>query len=166
MTQIEINIDDYLSEEEKKDLCIKTFKEAVNRELLNGANNNTIQSDTEIQRVIGNISHHIIMNEVQKHIPDFEQMIKDKVRKNLTTQTLNYEVFKVKNVWDSKESLAVTYINETVKECRDMFKERIKKEIENYDLSEKISNEVSSIFDELAGNLYKLSELFLSKKLT
>ena len=33
---IEININDYLSEEEKKELVIQTFKETVKRELLDG----------------------------------------------------------------------------------------------------------------------------------
>ena len=160
---IEININDYLSEEEKKELVIQTFKETVKRELLDGKSDNTIQSDSEIQRVIGNISHHIVMKEMQNYIPDFEDMIKTKVRKCLSESNLNYEIFKVKNAWDSKESLAVTYINETVKECKEIFQNRIKEAIENYDLSKTITDEVSAVFDEMAGNFYKLSELFHKK---
>ncbi len=160
---IEININDYLSEEEKKELVIQTFKETVKRELLDGKSDNTIQSDSEIQRVIGNISHHIVMKEMQTYIPEFEQMIKDKVRKTLTTSDLKYEIFKVKNAWDSQESLAVTYLNETVKNCKETFQNRIKETIENYDLSKTITDEVSAVFDEMAGNFYKLSELFYKK---
>ena len=163
MAQIEIDINEYLSEEEKKELVIQTFKETVKRELLDGHNDNTIQSDSEIQRVIGNITHHIVMAEVQKYIPDFEEQIKNKVRKVLTEKDLSYEIFKVKNAWDSKESLAITYLNETVKDCKETFQARIKETIENYDLSKAITDEVSVVFDEMAGNFYKLSELFYKK---
>lgn len=163
MAQIEIDINEYLSEEEKKELVIQTFKETVKRELLDGHNDNTIQSDSEIQRVIGNITHHIVMEEVQKYIPDFEEQIKSKVRKVLTENDLSYEIFKVKNVWDSKESLAITYLNETVKDCKETFQARIKETIENYDLSKAITDEVGAVFDEMAGNFYKLSELFYKK---
>jgi len=160
---IEININDYLSEEEKKELVIQTFKETVKRELLDGKSDNTIQSDSEIQRVIGNISHHIVMKEMQTYIPEFEQMIKDKVRKILTTADLTYQIFKKKDAWDNHESLAITYLNETVKNCKETFQNRIKEIIENYDLSKAITDEVSAVFNEMAGNFYKLSELFYKK---
>ena len=160
---IEININDYLSEEEKKELVIQTFKETVKRELLDGKLDNTIQSDSEIQRVIGNISHHIVMKEMQTYIPEFEQMIKEKVRKTLTTEDFTYQIFKKKDIWDNHESLAITYLNETVRSCKETFQNRIKETIENYDLSKSIAEEVSVVFDEMAGNFYKLSELFYKK---
>ena len=160
---IEININDYLSEEEKKELVIQTFKETVKRELLDGHSDNTIQSDSEIQRVIGNISHEIVMQELKQYIPEYEDLLKTKVKKQLTETNLNFEIFRTKSDWSNTESLAVTYINETVKECKETFKTRIKEAIENYDLSKVITDEVSSVFDEMAGNFYKLSELFHAK---
>ena len=63
MTQIEINIDSYLSEDEKKELAIQVFKDQVKKELFK-SNDGTIQSDSEVQRIIGNISHEIVMQEV------------------------------------------------------------------------------------------------------
>ena len=162
MAQIEINIDNYLSEEEKKELAIQVFKAQVKQELFK-SDDGTIQSDSEIQRVIGNITHHIVMAEVQKYIPDFEEQIKSKVRKALTEKDISYEIFKVKNVWDSEESLAITYLNETVRSCKEIFQNRIKETIENYDLSKAITEEVCTVFDEMAGNFYKLSELFYKK---
>ena len=160
--KLEVNIDNYLSEQEKKDIVIEAFKEVVKNEILDGNGANTIQSDTEIQRVIGNISHHVVMREVQQYIPDFEKLIKDKVNKAISSDSLNYQIFKTKDVWDSKESLAVTYINEEVRNCKEILKQRVRSEISNYDLSNIIRDEVSSVFEEMAGNLYKLSELFQS----
>ena len=159
MAQIELDIDKYLSEEEKKQLAIDVFKERISKELFK-SREGTIQSDSEIQRVIGNISHAIVMKEVQKYIPDFESQIKNKVKKALSEGNIKYEIFKVKNAWDSQESLAITYLNEAVKENRDILKQRVLNAIMNYDLSSQIKEEVSSLFEEMAGNLYKLSELF------
>lgn len=159
MAQIELDIDKYLSEEEKKQLAIDVFKERISKELFK-SREGTIQSDSEIQRVIGNISHAIVMKEVQKYIPDFESQIKNKVKKALSEGNIKYEIFKVKNAWDSQESLAITHLNEAVKENRDILKQRVLNAIMNYDLSSQIKEEVSSLFEEMAGNLYKLSELF------
>lgn len=162
MAQIEINIDSYLSEDEKKELAIQVFKDQVKKELFK-SNNGTIQSDSEVQRVIGNISHEIVMQEVQKYIPDCEQMIKDKTLEILKKADFSYQVFKKKDAWDKDESLAITYMNETVKNCKEIFQSRIKETIENYDLSKDISSEISDTFGEMADTIYKLSELFHKK---
>ena len=70
MTTIQINIDDYLSESEKKRYAIEVFKESIKYDLFNGKDG--VQLDSEIQRVIGNISHSIVMTEIQKYIPNYE----------------------------------------------------------------------------------------------
>ena len=69
MAQIEIDINEYLTESEKKELVIEAFKEQVKSELFK-SKNGTIQSDSEVQRIIGNITGQIVMNEVQKYIPE------------------------------------------------------------------------------------------------
>lgn len=162
MAQFEIDIEKYLTETEKKELVIEVFKKQVKKELFKSVDG-TIQSDSEIQRIIGNISHQIVMNEVQKHIPDCEQMIKDKTIETLSKSDFSYQVFKKKDVWDRDESLAITYINETVRTCKETFQKRIKDTIDNYDMSKEISEEVSNVFEEMAGNFNKLAELFFNK---
>jgi len=154
-----INIDDYLSEQEKKELAIEVFKERISSEMFKSSKG-SIDSDSEIQRIIGNISHEIVMNEVQKHIPDFEKLITKKVSKIITENDLSYQVFKKKSAWDKDESLAVTYMQQTIIENRDLFKGRIKQAMENYDLSKDLSEQVTSEFEKMAGSFYKLAEYF------
>ena len=55
-TEVTINIDDYLSEEEKKEIAIDVFRNQVKTQLFKSIDG-TIQSDSEVQRVIGNIYH-------------------------------------------------------------------------------------------------------------
>ncbi len=163
MAQIEIDINEYLTENEKKELVIEAFKEQVKRELFK-SHNGTIQSDSEVQRIIGNITGQIVMNEVQKYIPDCEKMIREKTIEALSKDNYSYYVFKKKDAWDKEESLAVTYMNETIKSCKETFQKRIKETIKNYDLSNDIAEQISNEFSQMADTIYKLSELFQSKQ--
>ena len=163
MAQIEIDINEYLTENEKKELIIEAFKEQVKSELFK-SHNGTIQSDSEVQRIIGNITGQIVMNEVQKYIPDCEKMIREKTIEALSKDNYSYYVFKKKDAWDKEESLAVTYMNETIKSCKETFQKRIKETIENYDLSNDIAEQISNEFSQMADTIYKLSELFQSKQ--
>ena len=70
-TTITIDINDYLSESEKKEYAIEAFKETIKKGMFKDKQG--IQLDSEIQRVIGNISHSIVMEEVQKYIPNCEE---------------------------------------------------------------------------------------------
>tara|TARA_Y100000389_G_scaffold8670_1_gene8215 strand:- start:3199 stop:3690 length:492 start_codon:yes stop_codon:yes gene_type:complete len=161
-TQVKININDYLSEEEKKEIAIDVFRNQVKTQLFKSIDG-TVQSDSEVQRVIGNISYEIVFNEVQKYIPDAKKMVEDKVSKILKEKDLSYYVFRKKDAWDKEESLAITYLNQEVKSNEEMFKERIKKEMEEYDLGDDLNKELSDKFDKLADTMYSLSDLFINK---
>lgn len=162
MAQIEIDINEYLTENEKKELVIEAFKEQVKNELFK-SHNGTIQSDSEVQRIIGNITGQIVMNDVQKYIPECEEMIREKTIEALSKDNYSYYVFKKKDAWDKEESLAVTYMNETIRNCKETFQKRIKETIENYDLSSDVAEQISNEFSQMADTIYKLSELFQSK---
>ena len=161
-TTITIDINDYLSESEKKQYAIEAFKETIKRGMFDDKEG--IQLDREIQRVIGNISHSIVMDEVQKYIPNCEELIKQKVLKILTEDSFSYQVFKKKDAWENQESLAITYMNETIRANKELFQKRIKETIENYDLSKDIAEQISNEFGQMADTIYKLSELFHPKR--
>ena len=161
-TEVTINIDDYLSEEEKKEIAIDVFRNQVKTQLFKSIDG-TVQSDSEVQRVIGNISYEIVFNEVQKYIPNAKKMVEDKVSKILKEKDLSYYIFRKKDAWDKEESLAITYLNQEVKSYEEMFKSRIKKEMEEYDLGDDLNKELSNKFDKLADTMYSLSDLFINK---
>lgn len=161
-TTIKIDINDYLSESEKKEYAIEAFKEVIKKGLFKDKQG--IQLDSEIQRVIGNISNNIVMEEVQKYIPNCEELIKQKTLQAISKDSFSYEVFKKKDVWDKEESLAVTYMNETIRDNKELFQKRIKETIENYDLTDDIAEQISNEFSQMADTIYKLSELFQSRQ--
>lgn len=161
MSKVEININKYLSEEDKKSLATDVFKDYIKESLFGGKSE--VVTDSEIQRIIGNISHDIVMREVQKHIPDFEHLIKSKVRKVITKDDLSYQVFKRRSAWESKESKAITYLNEVIEEQKEVFQSRIKEAISMYDFTDTILEEVSNHVSNMSESLYDLALLIGSK---
>ena len=87
-------------------------------------------------------------------------MIKKKTIETLSKNDYSYYVFKKKDSWDKEESLAVTYMNETIRGCKETFQNRIKETIENYDLSNDVAEQISNEFGQMADTIYKLSDLF------
>jgi hypothetical protein len=159
---MEIDINEYLSEEDKKEIAIDVFRQQVKNQLFKKTDG-TVQSDSEIQRVIGNITHEIVFQEVQKYIPDAEELVKKNVMKAIK-KDMTYQVFKKKDAWDREESLATKYMREEMIANEESFKERIREAMASYDLDPSINEELSNKFDELGGSMYALSELFLNKK--
>lgn len=162
MAQFEIDIDNYLSEQEKKELVIESFKEVVKELMFN--NKDGVELDHEMQRIIGNISHSIVMEEVQKYIPNCEELIKKKTLEILNESSLTYHVFKKKDAWEKEDSLAITYINETIRNHKEEFQNRIKETLASYDFHNDISDKISSEFDEMVSSFTKLSEFFYGNK--
>lgn len=155
---IKVNIDDYLSEQEKRDLVIEVFKTRVEKELFKEYKG-TVQSDAEVQRIIGNISYEIVTQEIQKYIPDYEKMIKDKVAEIMKSRDFGYEVFRRKDAWGGDDSLAIKYINTFINESKTELSERVKQEIKNFDISNTIREEVIELFNQAASNLYALADI-------
>ena len=55
-------------------------------------------------------------------------------------------------------------MNETIRANKELFQKRIKETIENYDFSKDIAEQISNEFSQMADTIYKLSELFQSKR--
>lgn len=158
-TTIKVNIDDFLSEEEKKEIAINTFRDAIKNTMFKGDRSDIVK-DSEIQRIVGNVAHTIVFEEVQKYIPDFKDQIVKKVRKCITEDSLSYQVFRKKDAWEKEQSLAQDYIYQTVREQEQEFKDRIKNEMANFDLKPQLNDEVVKYFEELAGKMYSIADLF------
>ena len=86
--QLVINVEDYLTFEDRKNIVKDIFKEQV-AELLS--------KESNITRIISNISHEIVFNEVQKFIPNYEEQIKLNVENTLRENKLDYHIFKKKD---------------------------------------------------------------------
>jgi len=159
---VNINIDDYLSEEEKKEIAGDYFRSTLESNFPKGSSG---KDDAERDRHIGNIYHSIIFTEVQKYLPDFQTTIKDKIIEVLNTKDLNFQIFREKdNYFGHPQSLALNYIDETIKENKELIEGKIIEKINSFDYDKKIIEELQSIIENSYSNIYDLFDKLKSKE--
>lgn len=156
-----INIDNYLTEEEKKEIAINYFRESLQKHFTNKDNG---KADFERDRHIGNIYHSIILEEVQKYLPNFQDIIKERVIHTITNENLHFQIFRKKDdYFREKQSLAMDYIDEVVKENEELIKEKTLNKITTFNYDEIIIDKLKSVFEESFSNIYDLFDKLTQK---
>ncbi|MEG1543949.1 MAG: hypothetical protein RR382_05420 [Tannerellaceae bacterium] len=153
-----INIDNYLSESEKKEYAIEAFKESVKESLFKGKTG--VLADSEAQRILGNISHNIIEEMVAEYLPNYSDIIRNKVQDKIMNDDLSYEVFRKGDAWGGKESLAIQYINNKIIESKGLIQLKVEQAIKDFDYDTVVRKEISAQMDKISESFYKLNELF------
>jgi hypothetical protein len=121
---IDFNINQYLSEEDKKRIATQVWREQLEAKF---------KSDGE--RIISNAAYDIVSKMCDDIVPDFHELLVEKVKgvvKGLSAHT----VFGPPNAWDRKATIGWTMMNEIVATKR-----------------ERIDNKVDKIIDELQPNV-------------
>ena len=156
-----INIDDYLTEEEKKEIAIDYFREALKKHFTDKDNG---KADSERDRHIGNIYHSIILEEVQKYLPNFQDIIKERVIHAITNENLHFQIFRRKDdYFREKQSLALDYIDEVVKENEELIKEKTINKIVTFNYDEIIIDKLKSVFEDSFSDIYDLFDKLKQK---
>lgn len=156
-----INIDNYLTEEEKKEIAINYFRESLQKHFTNEDNG---KADSERDRHIGNIYHSIILEEVQKYLPNFQDIIKERVIHAITNENLHFQIFRKKDdYFREKQSLAMDYIDEVVKENEELIKEKTLNKIATFNYDEIIIDKLKSLFEESFSDIYDLFDKLKQK---
>jgi len=124
---IEINLDNYLSEEEKKEIVYNCFRNRVSEKLTYDA-----------ERILNNMAHHQAEKIVNELLTEGQKnFIKEKTDKILSNFSENTVFYKS---WYSREphSIAYTIINDTVNQKRQEIIDRVVSLIENYDFNSRL----------------------------
>lgn len=152
---MEINIKDYLSEEEIKEILEEEFKNQIRKKL---------SSDKETERILGNLAYHLVQQEIEKITPKHATYLEDKVKQILKEKSsLSYLIFKTHYLDNSPESFATKLIEQTVKENSELIKQKTIDSIKDHNFSKEIAQSLEKTTEDLAGNIYKISELLTSK---
>ena len=154
-----ININDYLSEERKIEIAEKVFADRISNELFK-TSPGSVQSDSEIQRIIGNISHRFISAEISRYMPDYESILREQVIKLIEERSFSHSTFHRKDAWGGGDSEAIKIIDATIRDLSGAIKDKITEAVNTYDYSIDVSNKIASEFGEMASTLYKLADLF------
>lgn len=147
-TTIKLNIEDYLTHEEIKDI----MKDQVRNEV-----RNFFKDEKNAQRLLSNLSYQIVFDEVDKIIPNSRETIVNTTLK-LVNDVKSYTVFRDRS-YGSSPSLAYTYMEEAVKLNKDLINEKVKETIINKDYSEEIWNQFEKLSNTFVENIYAITDL-------
>lgn len=138
--EVNINIEDYLSQEEIKEIAKEQFSQAVKERF---------RKSSDVERVMTNLSYEYLFKAVSETIGrDSLELIKDKVVSLLQDDShISYLMWRRKDAWENNESPAITVMNKAIKDNEDLIKSRVYSFISNYDFNE-VKDEIYAILCE------------------
>ncbi|KDC48011.1 hypothetical protein [Bordetella bronchiseptica] len=114
MTEITINIDDYLSDKEKLQIARDEFRAACGR-----------VSASSFERILSNAAYELVRKEVDAA---FDGSMVETVRTNaveVINEMSSYTVFMPPNAWESEASKGWTYLQEAVDTAKPIIAARV-----------------------------------------
>lgn len=126
--KIEINIDDYLSEEEKKDLCIEYVKE-----VLRGDKHHK-------ERVLSNMAYNASYKILDESLTEENiKTIKTKVKKIILNDHA-YGIFRKKDAWGQEDSEAYKEVKRSIEKHKHLIDDKVKQAIVNRDFDKDVDD--------------------------
>jgi len=126
---IEINIDDYVSEEEKKELCIEYIKET-----LRGSGN-----DNHKERVLSNMAYAAAEKLLNSALTAEDiHMIQISV-KDIIKDPSSYSLFRKKNAWGLEDSVAYLEVKKAVEKYKHLIDGLVLQAIKNRDYAKELN---------------------------
>ena len=155
--KIEININDYISEDEKKEIAINAFKESIYQQLANG---NTIEA------ILSNAAYLAVFKAINEVAEKSEEIIIEKTKKIINENNFSHYAFRYG--WQDKQpiSFASNLLEKTIKDNEELFKEKILETIKNLNLNETVLQNLQNAADNFTSNIYDLVEFAKQKKLS
>jgi tRNA 2-selenouridine synthase SelU len=139
MDMAEINFEEYLSEEERKEIVASVFREKCVE---------TLKNDGE--RVLSNASYTIVVKMVDEIFDNKMHELLAQKTKSIIDGLTSYTVFKRKDHWDKDESVGWRLLNEVMAESKPLLKNRISEIIATLnedDIREYLKGEAAYLLD-------------------
>ncbi len=133
--EIKINVDDYISEVEKEQLCKEAFKEACESKFT---------SDLEINRILGNLGYEVIFDLVDQMIgKDSKKLIAERVKDSLEEgKWSDFYLFRRADAWEKRNSRAQDVMDEAVEQNKELIHQRVKQCLEEMDLDKQLTEDL------------------------
>lgn len=142
MNEITVNIDDYLSEDDKRRICREQFAAVA-----------TYKAKEDFERIIKNASYEIVRDEVDKLFDgNMESFLKKQIERVVSSLSA-FTVFNGPDAWDKTASKGWHILQDAVQEASPLIHQRVAKlvtEIEDGELAYRIQDLlVSAIMEKL-----------------
>ena len=123
--KIDIDINDYLSEDEKKELAKEYFIGSLEKGLKDRHSHKANYDNYE--RIVSNSVYEFLEKKIDSFLnEDHEEMIKKQVDKIIGKNgTYTYQLFRVKSAWEKEDSPAQNILDEAVESHREIMTNKI-----------------------------------------
>lgn len=140
---MEININDYLDEEELKDIAREEFRSEARRHF---------ENEKEISRIISNLGYKVIFDEIDRIIgDDTKKLIAKQVPKTIGEKDLSFYIFREGDNW-KKPSLGYELLEQAVKDNQHIITEKVKSVLEKaddekqYEIMRNVTDDITETF--------------------
>jgi hypothetical protein len=152
---MQIYIENYLSENELKEICRDEVINLIRSKFSN---------EKETERILSNLSYAIVFNEIEKNMPNYKDFLIKKTESILkSNSSLKYLIYNNHCLTNEPISFASKLVENTVKENQQLIKDMVIESIINHDFSDEISVSLKKTAEELVSNIYDLSDLLTKK---
>lgn len=136
--EITVNIEDYLTQEELKEIAEQEYRYALQQNL---------RKEQDIDRIFTNSCYKMIWKILDEEYKNnkicFEDMLIKKI-KHCIEDVSKYDIFRNEDYWD-KDSIGQTILNEIVRNSRPQIEKRVNEIIEQYPFHELDDNEIGDV---------------------
>lgn len=129
-----IKVEDYLTKEEIKQICIDKL-------------NNIIDRDPE--RILGNIAYYNGYGIVDSLLTEEQKQIIRNKTTEIVSDLKEYTVFRQKSYWHDKASLAQIILEKAVKDSEDAIRSKVESSVSNFNPEKIIEEEGLRLFQEM-----------------
>ena len=137
---MEIDVDDYLSEEDKKRMVVDAYSYAINRRV-----------ESDFERILNNTAYNLVRSMVDDALgKDSKEIIKEKVIE-VINKLSSHTVFNGPDAWDKTTSKGYDLLQESVKESAPLIESKVKsviEELSDYKIRVLIKDVVGEMIDE------------------
>lgn len=152
MSTIEVNLDDYLTEDDKRRIAEEEFRAAIRR---------ATATSNDVERFIGNIAWVAVWDEAEtaltkteKYGPDLKKALREKITEVVGKVSFSSLIWDADSILRRKKSIALEVIEEVVKGSRGQIEQAIHRLLDSpqtdqqllWGLEGAIVSEVQSMF--------------------
>lgn len=143
MAELMIDIYEYLTDDQIKEICKEEFRRQIRIQFANN-------TEATIKRIIGNIAYQVIFEEISASIgADAWSILKDTVAKIMQDEgTIRYVLFQRKDNFTYRNSPAVDMLDEITAKSRGLMEQKVREAIEKFEFCD-VQDEIYEVAREV-----------------
>lgn len=144
---MEINFEDYISDEEKKEIVVEEYRSLVRAKM---------KTEYDLKRILSNIAYDVYYDIVDECFDGTsKKLLKDNIDKIIADPS-SYNIFKKPNAWDRDANSAYKYLQEVIVANKPKIAKIVSDLLEEQTIKACKEDMTKTIHDVLAGYIRKI----------